>query len=155
MIRLVDGPFDPGAATTAFCRGRLATGAVASFVGLARGERADAVVLELDCYPGFTEARLAEAADEATRRFGLQDVSIIHRIGEVRAGEAIVMVLTAATHRREAFEACDFLMDYLKSSAPLWKKDHSAGAPRWVEPTARDRRDAERWVTPCKSGETP
>jgi molybdopterin synthase catalytic subunit len=145
MIRLADESFEPGAALAAFCAGRTQSGAVASFVGLARGEAGTATVLELQAWPEFTLAEIEKIAAEAQRRFGLHDLSVIHRVGEIAPGEAIVLVMTAATHRREAFEACDFLMDYLKSRAPLWKKEHGPGGPRWVEPTARDLADAQRW----------
>ncbi len=146
MIALADRPFDPGAELNRFCQGRAATGAVASFVGIARGEAGRGVSLELEAYRGFTEGEIGKIAADATARFALHDVAIIHRVGRIAPGEAIVLVLTAATHRREAFEACDFLMDYLKSQAPLWKKEHGPAGSRWVEPTARDRADAGRWA---------
>jgi molybdopterin synthase catalytic subunit len=145
MIRLTDDPFEPGAELAAFCAGRTRSGAVASFVGLARGEAGAQPVLELEAWAEFTLAEIEKIAAEATRRFDLHDVAVIHRVGEMAAGEAIVLVMTAAAHRREAFEACDFLMDYLKSRAPLWKKEHGPGGPRWVEPTERDLADARRW----------
>jgi molybdopterin synthase catalytic subunit len=145
MIRVVDQRFNPGAELDAFCVGRFSTGAVASFVGLARGEPDGGTALELEAYAGFTEAAMADMAAEATRRFGLQDVGIVHRVGAIAAGEAIVLVLTAAAHRRAAFEACDYLMDHLKSRAPLWKKEHGEGEARWVEPTDADRVDLARW----------
>jgi molybdopterin synthase catalytic subunit len=145
MIRVVDQRFNPGAELDAFCVGRFSTGAVASFIGLARGEPDGGTALELEAYAGFTEAAMADMAAEATRRFGLQDVRIVHRVGAIAAGEAIVLVLTAAAHRRAAFEACDYLMDHLKSRAPLWKKEHGEGETRWVEPTDADRVDLARW----------
>ncbi|PIC01956.1 molybdenum cofactor biosynthesis protein MoaE [Caulobacter sp. X] len=144
-VALTDQPFEPGALVTAFCANRAETGAVATFVGLARAERGAAAALELEAYPGFTEAAIGEIADQATARFQLQDVQIVHRIGRIAPGEAIVFVATAAGHRREAFEACDFLMDYLKSRAPFWKKEHGQDGARWIEPTDRDRTDAQRW----------
>ena len=144
-VSLTDRPFEPGALVTAFCAGREETGAVATFVGLARAEKGRATVLVLEAYPGFTEAAIGEIVDAAMRRFGLQDVVIVHRVGRIAPGEAIVFVATAAGHRREAFEACDFLMDYLKSRAPFWKKEHGPGGARWIEPTDRDRTDATRW----------
>ena len=145
MIRLTDQAFDPGAELNAFSRGRSETGAVASFLGLARGEAGAATALELEAYPEFTSAEIEKIIETARTRFGLHDAAVIHRIGAIAPGEAIVLVLTAAVHRREAFEACDFLMDYLKSRAPLWKKEYGPDGPRWVEPTARDRADAARW----------
>ena len=145
MIRLQTAAFDPGAELSAFCAGRTESGAVASFVGIARGERGAATALELEAYPGFTEAEIGKMAEAAAGRFSLDDVLVIHRHGRIAPGEPIVMVLTASAHRREAFEACDYLMDYLKSRAPFWKKEHGPGGPRWVEPTQRDLDDIARW----------
>ena len=145
MIRLTAEPFDPAAEIGAFCQGRSETGAVATFIGLARGELGQATALELEAYAGFTDAEIERFADAATDRFGLQDYLIVHRIGRIGPGEAIVLVATASAHRREAFEACDHLMDYLKSRAPFWKKEHGPSGARWVEPTTRDLTDAARW----------
>ncbi len=145
MIRLTLESFEPGAELTAFCAGRDETGAVASFVGIARGEGGQATALELEAYPGFTDAEIGRMADTAAERFGLQDVLVIHRHGAIAPGEAIVMVACAGAHRREAFEACDYLMDYLKSRAPFWKKEQGPAGARWVEPTARDLEDLARW----------
>jgi len=144
-VRLQTAAFDPGAELSRFCAGRTESGAVASFVGIARGERGAATALELEAYPGFTEAEIGKMAAAATQRFSLDDVLVIHRHGPIAPGEPIVMVLTASAHRREAFEACDYLMDYLKSRAPFWKKEHGPGGPRWVEPTQRDLDDIARW----------
>jgi molybdopterin synthase catalytic subunit len=104
-----------------------------------------AAILELEAYPGFTEAAIGEIADQARARFGLADLLILHRVGKIAPGEAIVFVATAASHRREAFEACDFLMDYLKSRAPFWKKEHGPQGERWIEPRAQDHADIARW----------
>ena len=145
IVALAREPFEPGALVTAFCAGRVEVGAVATFVGLARAENGAATALELEAYPGFTDAAISEIAEAAARRFALQDLHIVHRIGRITPGEAIVFVAVAAAHRREAFEACDFLMDYLKSRAPFWKKEHGPNGARWIEPTDRDRTDAERW----------
>jgi molybdopterin synthase catalytic subunit len=145
MIRLTDQEFDPGALLSEFCKDRSETGAVASFVGLARAEQGSTNVLELEAYPGFTEARIAEHAAAATGRFELQDVLVVHRIGKIAPGEAIVFVATAASHRRAAFEGCDFLMDYLKSRAPFWKKETGPDGARWIEPKAQDHADIARW----------
>jgi molybdopterin synthase catalytic subunit len=145
MITLIDQSFDPGAALNEFCRGRHATGAVASFVGLARGEAGAGAALELEAWTEFTIPEIEKVAEEARRRFALHDLTVIHRVGEIAAGEAIVLVITASAHRREAFEACEFMMDYLKSRVPMWKKEHGPAGPRWVEPTARDLADARRW----------
>jgi molybdopterin synthase catalytic subunit len=147
VIRLTQAPFEPGLALGEFCRDRQETGAVASFTGIARAERGRTDILELEAYPGFTEREIGRHEAAAVARFGLQDVLIIHRIGPIPPGEAIVFVATAAPHRRAAFEGCDFLMDYLKSRAPFWKKETGPDGARWIEPTERDRDDLARWET--------
>jgi molybdopterin synthase catalytic subunit len=149
MITLTDQAFDPGALLTEFSRNRAETGAVATFTGLARAEGGEARVLELEAYPGFTEAKIGEIAQTARVRFALDDLMILHRVGRIAPGEPIVFVATAARHRREAFEACDFLMDYLKSRAPFWKKEHGPEGARWIEPRAQDHADIARWETPA------
>ena len=150
MITLTDQAFDPGAVLSAFCAGRTETGAVASFTGLARAEKGATAVLELEAYPGFTEREIGRIADQAQERFSLHDVLILHRVGKIAPGEPIVFVATAAGHRRAAFEACDFLMDYLKSRAPFWKKQHGPDGARWIEPTSQDRTDVQRWDFPAQ-----
>jgi molybdopterin synthase catalytic subunit len=145
MIKLTDQGFDPGALLTGFCRGRSETGAVATFTGLARAEGGLAAKLELEAYPGFTEAEIGRIADKAIVRFGLDDVLVTHRTGLIEPGEPIVFVATAASHRRAAFEACDYLMDYLKSRAPFWKKEHGPDGARWIEPKPQDHADIARW----------
>ena len=145
MIRLTDTPFDPGALLTEFSTGRRETGAVVSFTGLARASAGAVTTLELEAYPGFTDAEIERIAEAARGRFSLQDLLIVHRIGRIAPGEAIVFVATAARHRREAFEAADHLMDYLKSRAPFWKREHGPDGARWIEPTERDVADAARW----------
>ena len=144
-VRLTFDPFDPGALLTAFCRDRSETGAVATFTGIARAEAGATVALELEAYPGFTEAEIGKIAGQAKVRFGLDDFAILHRVGKIAPGEPVVFVATAARHRRAAFEACDFLMDYLKSKAPFWKKEHGPDGARWVEPRSRDHDDLKRW----------
>ena len=144
---MTQAPFDPGLALGEFCRDRQETGAVASFMGIARAERGRTDILELEAYPGFTEREIGRHEAAAVARFGLQDVLIIHRTGPIPPGEAIVFVATAAPHRRAAFEGCDFLMDYLKSRAPFWKKETGPDGARWIEPTDRDRDDLARWET--------
>ncbi|HEX7884934.1 MAG TPA: molybdenum cofactor biosynthesis protein MoaE [Phenylobacterium sp.] len=145
MIQLTDAPFDPGALLSQFTRGRTETGAVATFTGMARAEAGATTVLELEAYAGFTEAEIGRIADEARERFKLHDLAILHRVGKIGPGEPIVFVATAASHRRAAFEACDFLMDYLKSKAPFWKKEHGPAGERWIEPTQQDHTDRDRW----------
>ena len=144
-VRLLTDVFDPGHELTAFCAGRTESGAVASFVGIARGEAGAVTALELEAYPGFTDAEIGRMVEATTVRFSLHDALVIHRHGPIAPGEPIVMVATAAAHRRAAFEACDQLMDYLKSRAPFWKKEHGPGGVRWVEPTQQDLDDLHRW----------
>ena len=145
MITLSSDAIDPGALLNGFCAGRAATGAVASFTGLVRDEGGEARALELEAYAGFAETAISKAADAAAARFDLQDVLIVHRLGRVEVGEAVVFVACATAHRRAALEACDHLMDYLKSRAPFWKKSHGPGGARWIEPTDTDLADARRW----------
>lgn len=145
MISLAEAPFDPGALLSEFSQGRSEVGAVATFTGIARAEAGSTSILELEAYPGFTESEIGRIAEEARRRFGLDDLLIRHRIGRIAPGEPIVFVATAARRRRAAFEACDFLMDYLKSRAPFWKKEHGPDGARWIEPRAEDHADIARW----------
>ena len=144
-IRLTEAPFDAGAELTAFTSRRTETGAVATFTGIARAEKGATAILELEAYPGFTEAEIGKIAAQARSRWDLHDLLILHRVGQIAPGEPIVFVATAAGHRRAAFEACDFLMDYLKSRAPFWKKEHGPDGPRWIEPTPQDHADRGRW----------
>ena len=144
-VRLTFDAFEPGALVSEFCKGRSEVGAVATFTGIARAEDGATTTLELEAYPGFTEREIEKIALKAKARFGLIDLQVLHRIGKIAPGEAIVFVATAAQHRREAFEACDFLMDYLKSKAPFWKKEHGPDGARWVEPRAQDHADVARW----------
>ncbi len=144
-VGLTFDPFEPGTLVTQFCRGRSEVGAVATFTGLARAEEGQTTTLELEAYPGFTEREIEKIALQARARFGLIDLQVLHRIGKIAPGEPIVFVATAARHRREAFEACDFLMDYLKSRAPFWKKEHGPDGARWIEPRDEDYADAARW----------
>jgi len=146
VIRLSDQPIDPGALLTGFLEGRRDTGAVVSFTGLVRAD--DGVeALELEAYPGFTEPAIERIIDGAVERFGLDDALAVHRIGRIAPGQPVVFVAAAARHRRAAFEGADYLMDYLKSRAPFWKKSHEASGARWIEPTPRDQADLARWET--------
>jgi molybdopterin synthase catalytic subunit len=144
-VRLTFDPFDPGGLLSEFSRGRSETGAVATFTGIARAEAGATTALELEAYPGFTEAEIGKIALGAKARFDLDDFAIVHRVGRIAPGEPVVFVATAARHRRAAFEACDYLMDYLKSRAPFWKKEHGPDGPRWVEPRDQDHADIARW----------
>jgi molybdopterin synthase catalytic subunit len=116
-------------------------GAVASFVGLVRD-----VPMTLEHYAGMTEREIAKIAEQASERWKLIDVTVIHRYGELKPADQIVLVAVASAHRGEAFAACEFIMDYLKTRAPFWKKEHRAGAADWVEAKASDDAAAERWT---------
>jgi molybdopterin synthase catalytic subunit len=115
-------------------------GAVASFVGVVRE-----VPMTLEHYPGMTENAIRMIVDEAARRWQVMDCSVIHRYGALQAGDQIVMVAVASAHRGDAFAACEFIMDYLKTQAPFWKKEHRAEGAKWVEARASDDKAAERW----------
>lgn len=121
-------------------------GAVANFCGLVRAD--DGVdCLELEHYPGATEAALERIADHALTRWSLQAATIVHRVGPMRPGERIVFVAAAAPHRRDALDACAYLIDRLKTDAPFWKRETRAGQARWVEARESDAAAAERWRT--------
>lgn len=145
MVVLTDTGFDAGARLNAFMTTSKNAGAIANFVGRVRGEHGDVESLYLESYSGVTENGIEEAEARAHARWPLTDVLIIHRIGTVNAGEPIVLVATASEHRRAAFEACDFLMDYLKTEAIFWKKQIGKNASEWVEPRAQDYQDSQRW----------
>ena len=140
LVRVVEEAFDPQAETAAFVLGRDDAGALASFVGYCRAATDGAEVSELriDHYPGFTEREIARLAQDVHRRFGCLDLAVIHRVGKIRPGDAIVLVAALATHRGDAFEAVRVLMDYLKTDAPLWKKESGPAGARWIEPRAED-----------------
>lgn len=152
-VALVSAPFDPGARLSAFCADRVDVGGVVSFTGLCRLD-GGVTSLELEVYPGFTEARIAHEAEAVMTDHALVDLLVIHRVGRIAPGEAIVFVAAAAGHRRAAFEGADRMMDYLKSRAPFWKREHAAAGSRWVEPRAQDLTDAARWDAPAMTLET-
>jgi molybdopterin synthase catalytic subunit len=145
MVRLQPEQFDPALLMAAFSKDRSETGAIVTFTGLARGESGAVTSLELEAYPDFTYAEITRNVEATRLRFGLQDVLVVHRIGSVTIGEAIVFVAAAAAHRRAAFLAADQLMDYLKSRAPFWKKENGSSGSRWIEPRPEDFADAARW----------
>jgi molybdopterin synthase catalytic subunit len=120
------------------------TGAVATFTGLVRGE-GGLSALVLEHYPGMTEREIGQIAEEAKKRWPLTGLTIIHRVGRLQVGEQIVLVAVASGHRAAAFEACHFLIDYLKTRAPFWKQEERGGALAWVEAKASDDSAAERW----------
>ena len=140
LIRIVQEAFDPQAETAAFARGRDDAGALVSFVGLCRGATDGAEVRELriDQYPGFTQKEITRLAAEVSRRFDCPDLLVVHRVGAILPGEAIVLVAALSTHRANAFEAVRVLMDTLKTDAPLWKKETGPQGVRWIEPCADD-----------------
>lgn len=141
-------PFDVGVETEALRRATAgAAGALAAFVGTVRDHfGADAVTaLELEHYPGMTEAGLAAMAEHAVARFGLAGVRLVHRVGRLTPAEPIVLALTAAAHRHAAFQSCEWLMDYLKTEAVLWKREVGPEGARWVEARAEDHAARARW----------
>lgn len=144
--------FDVGAEIAALSEGRGEVGAVANFVGLVRdrGDAADpsgsVTAMELEHYPGMTEKALQEIAEEAAGRWPLAAVTLIHRFGPLSVGDRIVMAAAASAHRQAALEACAFLMDYLKTRAPFWKRESGPGdTGGWVEARDKDDAAAERW----------
>jgi len=144
--------FDTGAEMQRISADNPGIGALASFVGLVRdtnrvGEQSDQVAtLTLEHYPGMTEKSLQRIAEQASERWSLQAVTVIHRVGEMYPGEPIVLVLTASAHRQDAFDACQYIMDILKTEAPFWKKEVLPdGSHRWVDSRASDEKAAARW----------
>lgn len=147
-VLVQDAPFDAGAETAVLSAGRSDVGGIASFLGVCRGDDGlEAMVLEH--YPGMTERAIARIAAEAEARWPLTGCTVIHRVGRIRPGEPIVLVLTASAHRAAALEACAFLIDWLKTKAPFWKREEfAAGTHRWVEARAEDDAAAARWAAP-------
>lgn len=154
MIEITDRPLDPSALLDSFTTGRASVGAIVSFTGLTRAGDADFPVSEivLETYPGVTERTILAIVDAARRRFAVEDIHVSHRIGAVPVGEPVVFVAVAAAHRREAFEATDFVMDHLKSRAAFWKKEVGPNGSRWVEPRAQDLNDLDRWNPETSNG---
>jgi molybdopterin synthase catalytic subunit len=146
-IRIQAEGFDTAAETAALTAGRPDIGAVVAFTGFCRDEGGRLAALELEHYPGMAEAEIARIAAEAETRWPLLGLTIIHRFGQIRPGEEIVLVLAASTHRRAAFEAAEFLMDYLKTRAPFWKREHLRDGTMgpWVEAKDADDEALERW----------
>ncbi len=145
-IVVQDTPFDFGAEAAAFAAGRRDMGAIVTFTGVVRDTDAgDLQAMEIEHYPGMTEAALTDIAAQACARWSLGDVLVIHRFGRLAPGAPIMMVATAAPHRRDAFEAAEFLMDYLKSRAPFWKKEHRADQADWVAAKDEDEDALTRW----------
>ena len=147
MIRVQREDFDVGRELEALTRGKHSIGGVTSFVGLVRdiagGEKISAMTLEH--YPGMTEKQLSEIEAEAHQRWQLDAVLIIHRYGELKPGDRIVLVATASPHRDAAFDACRFLIDWLKTKAPFWKLEETPQGTRWVEAQVSDDDAAKKW----------
>lgn len=146
-ISVQAAPFDVGIETAAISNGRTDIGAIASFIGLARDMNSGSTVnaMTLEHYPAMTEKALVAIVDEALQRWSLLDVTLIHRVGRLLPGDPIVLVIVASRHRAEAFAACEFLMDALKTRAPFWKKEETSQGERWVEARESDHAAADRW----------
>ncbi len=146
-VRIQTGDFDIGAEIAAMRRGKPKVGAVASFIGVVRDLNDGDHVAEmtLEHYPGMTEKALEKMVAEALSRWSVYDALVIHRVGTLKPGDQIVLVVVTGAHRGEAFQACEFLMDYLKTRAPFWKKERTPAGARWVGARESDDAAADRW----------
>lgn len=149
-IRVQAGPFDAAAEQALLSAGRSDVGALVAFTGLCRSEDGRLAALELEHYPGMAEAEITRVAQETVRRWPVLGLTAIHRHGRIAPGEGIVLVVVASSHRRAAFEAAEFLMDFLKTRAPFWKKEHGVdgSAGGWVDARDADDAAAARWNGP-------
>jgi len=138
-------PFDLGAESNAFAAACPSAGAIVTFTGVVRNTRSTLWAMEIEHYPGMTERAIAAIMEQAQTRWTLTDALVIHRHGRLTPGEAIMMVATAAPHRAAAFAAAEFLMDYLKSRAPFWKKEIGADGAEWVAAKDADEQALDRW----------
>ncbi len=147
IVRVQAEPFSIEAEIARLTRGRTDLGAVVTFTGLCRDEGGALAALEIEHYPGMAEEEIGRVVAEASARWPLEGVVVVHRYGEILPGDPIVLVVTAGRHRGEAFAAASFLMDYLKTKAPFWKKEHRRGAVPgdWVAAKAEDDAAAEKW----------
>ncbi len=147
MIRVQTEDFDTGAEIEALTRGNHAVGGLAVFVGLVRDRLGEEALgaMTLEHYPGMTETALARIEEEANRRWPLEASLVIHRVGRLEPGERIVLVAAASAHRQAAFEACQFLIDWLKTKAPFWKQEETESGAKWVEARGSDDQAAARW----------
>jgi molybdopterin synthase catalytic subunit len=152
IIRLQREAFDAAAEVERMTLGRTDIGAVVTFTGLCRADENGEPIaaLTLEHYPGMAEAEIARHVDEACARWPLLGVTVIHRYGRIAAGEVIVLVATASSHREAAFAAASFLMDYLKTRAPFWKQVETVAGTAWVKAKAADDAAAERWSAPLR-----
>ena len=144
-VTVQEAAFDLGAESARFAREVVGAGAIVTFTGLVRDTAGALSGMEIEHYPGMTERAIAEMMDQAGARWSLIDALVIHRFGRLAVGEAIMMVATASPHRSAAFAAAEFLMDYLKSRAPFWKKEISASKAEWVAATEADETSLKRW----------
>ncbi|MEM5520383.1 molybdenum cofactor biosynthesis protein MoaE [Sulfitobacter sp. AS59] len=145
-ISVQQGAFDLGAVSAEFARGHTDMGAIVTFTGIVRDLPDDPLqAMEIEHYPGMTESALRGMAEQAIERFSLGDALVIHRYGTLVPGEMIMMVATAARHRKDAFEAAEFLMDYLKSRAPFWKREITKSGSEWVASKDEDEDALARW----------
>ncbi|MDQ3215284.1 MAG: molybdopterin synthase catalytic subunit MoaE [Pseudomonadota bacterium] len=146
-VRVQGDDFDVGVEIAQLRAGNSKIGAVASFVGIVRDINEGATVgsITLEHYPGMTEKSLAAIAEQAKKRWSLYDVLIVHRIGTLAPADQIVLVVTTSSHRGDAFSACQFVMDYLKTDAPFWKKEVTADGERWVDARDSDSKAQQRW----------
>jgi molybdopterin synthase catalytic subunit len=151
-VRLQSEDFDAAAETAALTRGRVDIGAVVTFTGICRASEAghDVVAMTLEHYPGMAEEEIGRHVAEAERRWPLLGVTVVHRHGRLVPGDNIMMVAVAAAHRGAAFAAAEFLMDYLKTKAPFWKKEERRDGAAWVAAKATDDAAAERWKQAAK-----
>src|SRR5262245_17579487 len=149
-VRLQQEPFDAAAEAATITRGRSDVGAVVTFTGICRGDENGEPIaaLTLEHYPGMAEAEIARHVEAAESRWALQGVTVIHRYGPIAPGQDIVLVVTASSHRHDAFAAAEFLMDYLKTRAPFWKRVERADGSTWVEAKSSDDAAADRWTKP-------
>jgi molybdopterin synthase catalytic subunit len=147
-IRVQESDFDVAREISALTSGRSDVGAVVTFTGICRGSEdgADIAALTLEHYSGMAEAEIARHADDAMSRWPLSGMRVIHRVGRIAPGENIVLVVTASQHRQAAFEAAEFMMDYLKANAPFWKRVEAAGNSKWIEAHDHDEDAAARWT---------
>ena len=146
-VRIQEQDFDVSSELATLRAGDTRVGAVATFTGLVRevNDAAQVSTLTLEHYPGMTEKALAQIIDDAKQRWDIYDALVIHRVGPLKPGEQIVFVAVTSAHRGESFAACQFIMDYLKTRAPFWKKEQTPEGERWVEARASDEDAAARW----------
>jgi molybdopterin synthase catalytic subunit len=147
VVRIQREDFDTGAEIAAISEGRRDLGAVVTFSGLCRDEGGLLEALELEHYPGMAQAEIGRIAHEASKRWPVDAITVVHRFGRIAPGENIVLVATASSHRQAAFDAANFIMDFLKSNAPFWKKEHrrDGGEGGWVDAKEADELALKRW----------